>query len=85
MSIKDELTQEIEALQGLVRSPGWAILTKRIKAQSDVQMTLMRNAKSQDELLKATYTYMALADLPDAPAILIKTLGSKLQEHVKAK
>lgn len=69
---------QLEALMALDKHPGWLMLVDHLKKRSDMEMSAMRNAKSQDELLKHTYTYMALADLPNAP----KLLGSVLQQHL---
>jgi hypothetical protein len=72
------LREQIEDLMALASSPGWKYLTARIKGQCDAQMQTMRNAKSQEELLKATYTYLALHDLPEAPEMLIRVLTQQL-------
>lgn len=69
---------QLEALMALDKHPGWLMLVDHLKKRSDMEMSAMRNAKTQDELLKHTYTYMALADLPNAP----KLLGSVLQQHL---
>lgn len=76
---REKAKLDLEALQGLVRHPGWQLLSDRIKAQAAQQLAAMRNAPTQDALLKHTYTYIALADLPDAPEVLIKTLAQSLQ------
>lgn len=75
------MERNLEALQHLANHPGWQVLLAHLKGRSDSEMAQMRNAKSQDELLKHTYTYMALADLPNAPALLAGVLKMKLQEH----
>jgi hypothetical protein len=72
------LREQIEDLMVLQASPGWEYLCKRLQAQCDQQMSVMRNAKSQEELLKATYTYLALHDLPEAPKMLIQVLTQQL-------
>lgn len=78
-SNREQLIQEVEALQSLVRHPGWEILAAQIRASADVAMQKMRNGTTQDELLKNTYTYMALADLPTAPEVMIKHREQILQ------
>lgn len=78
-SNRELVIQEVEALQGLLRHPGWDILARQIKASADVAMQSMRNAPTQDELLKHTYTYIALADLPTAPEVMIKHREQILQ------
>ena len=79
----EQIEQELEEFEGLVRHPGWERLAARIRAQADNQMTKMRNAASQEELLKATYTYLALHDLPEAPTLLIRTLREQLKRTPK--
>lgn len=79
----EQRTVELEALQSLVHHPGWEALTRRMQAQADVQLGAMRNATSSDQLLKHTYTYMAITDMIAAPGVLIKTLAQQLQATKK--
>lgn len=84
MSSPESLAQDIEALQSLVRHPGWQFMIKQISNRKEFAMNSMRNAPTQDQLLKHTYTYMALADLAEAPDMLIKTFTQQLQALKKA-
>lgn len=76
-------TQQLEALQGLLRHPGWEVLGGRVRAMAETQLAAMRNAKNSDELLRHTYTYMAFKDLLDAPEMLARTLAQQLQSTQK--
>lgn len=76
---RNSLQEQIEALQSLLTHPGWNILCKRIRAQADQHMTNMKMATSQESLLKATYTYLALHDLPEAPETMLRVLTQQLQ------
>lgn len=80
---REQIVQELEALQGLVNHPGWEVLKTRIKAQADSQLGAMRNSSTSDVLLRHTYTYMAMTDLIEAPAVLIRTLAQLLQNTKK--
>lgn len=74
------LTEQVEALQSLSTHPGWEILCKHLKGRTDVLMTEMKSAPSQEVMLKATYTYLALHDLPAAPAMMLQVLTQQLQQ-----
>lgn len=76
---KSDLEMQLEALQSLLHHPGWVIVTEQAKKTAAQQMSLMRNAPSQDELLKHTYTYMAVTDLLEVPSLLMKPLVQQLQ------
>lgn len=76
---KGDLEVQLEALQSLLHHPGWAIVTDQMKRNAASQMALMRNATSQDLLLKHTYTYMAVQDLLEVPSLLMKPLVQQLQ------
>jgi hypothetical protein len=78
-----EAENNLEALMALNKHPGWALLVEHLKARAENEMSAMRNSPSQDDLLKHTYTYMALADLPNAPALLASVLQMKLQSTKK--
>lgn len=78
MTAKQQLEQEIEDYESLVHHPGWERLVARIKGNADTQMSKMRNAPSQEELLKATYTYLALHDLPQVPEVILTALRAQL-------
>lgn len=80
---RQELEQTIEALQSLEHHPGWAIITAQLKRRADHEMVQMRNSTTQDSLLKHTYTYMALSDLPQAPRLLLEAMTRQLQSQTK--
>lgn len=80
---RDAIEAELEDLHSLVRHPGWARFAKRIEGQAENWMAAMRNAKQQEDLLKATYTYLALHDLTKGPDQLIAVLTEQLKRHPK--
>lgn len=61
-------------LKDLLEHDGWKLLEAQVRKTAADQFTKMRNAGSQDDLLKHTYTYMAMLDLLDSPHLLIKVL-----------
>lgn len=83
MAMKDDVEHQIEALQGLIRSPGWKFLEGHIERRASQMMSEMRNAPNQDALLKSTYTYIALKDVLTAPEVMLKPLVMTLQTLTK--
>lgn len=79
MSAHDDAVMQLEALQSLISHPGWHIIADQIKRTADSEFSKMRNAAVQDELLRHTYTYMALLDLLKVPELLMKPLVMQLQ------
>lgn len=80
---QNTLKDQIEALQSLISHPGWEYMCGRITAQCEAQMSAMRNAPTQEALLKATYTYLALQDLTKAPQMLLGVMAKQLQTTAK--
>ncbi len=70
---------QFEALQSLLQHPGWHILHDQMGRNAASAMAQMRNAKGPDELLKHTYTYMAVTDMMTAPDVMMKPLLQFLQ------
>ena len=83
MSNITDLEMQVEALASLLRHPGWVLMSERIKGRAEQAMSDMRNAKSSDDLLRHTYTYMALQDLPSAPRIMVEVMTAQLAAHQK--
>lgn len=79
MSTNNDATLQLEALQSLLQSPGWQILSDQIRRTAASQMDKMRNAASQESLLRHTYTFMALQDVLAVPDLLMKPLVMQLQ------
>lgn len=80
---KNDLEIQLEALQSLVRHPGWQIVVQQARRNIEASLAKMRNAKDSDELLKHTYTYMAVHDLLEVPDLLMKPLILQLQVLTK--
>lgn len=76
---KQDMTLQLEALQQLVQSPGWQLLEQSARKQADNALALMRNAKTNDELVRASITYMAINDVMAAPNTLMKVLVQNLE------
>jgi hypothetical protein len=85
MSNLDELHDKVEAFDSLTRHPGWLLLVDHLQKRASASMSEMRNAKTSDELLRHTYTYMALADLPKAPEMLRDVMAQNLQRALERK
>ena len=75
---RNEVAGQLEAFDSLIRHPGWVLYQERVKMQADSIMQLMERAAGPDELLKLTYTYMALKGLPN-PATLRDVLIQQLK------
>lgn len=80
-----ELMGQVEAYQLLVDNPGWQLLKAQLQARSDEALKKMRAAESGDMVLKYTYEYLALKDLPEAPAVLLQLLKAKLETELNRK
>ena len=78
-----EAENNLEALTALNKHPGSALSLEHTKPRTENDRSTLRHSRSQDDLLKHTYTYMALADLPNAPALLASVLQMKLQSTKK--
>ena len=76
---KDDIVMQFEALQSLLQHPGWHLLKDQMGRTAAQALSEMRNAKCQDDLLKATYTYMAVTDMQSAPEVMMKPLHQYLQ------
>lgn len=75
---KQDMELQLEALIGLVRHPGWKILEQQANKQAEDAMARMRNSKTNDDLLRASITYMAVKDVVSAPETLMKVLTQNL-------
>ena len=76
---KEDIVMQFEALQSLLNHPGWHLLRDQMGRTAADQLARMRNAPTQDDLLKATYTYMAVTDMQAAPEVMMKPLHQYLQ------
>lgn len=83
MNNRQLLEQEAEALQSLLHHPGWEYVMKRMRVKADTAMQGMRGAKTQDDLLKHTYTYLAVTELVNDPADHLKHVAQILQSTKK--
>ena len=77
-----DLMGQVEAYQLLVDNPGWQLLKATIQARADEALKKMRNADSGDMVLKHTYEFLALKDLPEAPSVILQLLKSKLESEL---
>lgn len=78
MSTKQDMELQLEAMISLVRHPGWKLLEAAAAKQADEAMARMRNSKSNDELVRASITYMAIKDVMSAPDTIMKVLTQNL-------
>lgn len=76
---KHDITLQVEALQSLLNHPGWQLVAQLATKQSDEAMKQMRNAKTNDELVRASITYMAIKDVVSAPELLLKVQLQNLE------
>ncbi len=76
---KEDIVMQFEALQSLLQHPGWHLLQDQMRRNAAQALSQMRNAKTQDDLLKHTYTYMAVSDMMTAPDVMMQPLHQYLQ------
>lgn len=76
---KQDMTLPLEALESLTRHPGWQIFKQQLDKEVETQLNFMRQAKSQEELLRFTYTYLALKNVVVAPDMMMKPLITNLE------
>lgn len=76
---KEDILMQFEALQSLLQHPGWHLLQDQMRRNANVALAEMRNAKTQEDLLRHTYTYMAVTDMVSAPDVMMKPLHQYLQ------
>lgn len=74
MSIVSDAAIQLEALQSLLQHPGWHIIEARIRGDLAQALARMKESKSSDELLRHTYTYIALGEILKTPELLMKPL-----------
>ncbi len=78
MSVQD-LEVEIATLRDFLKHPGWDLLSSRMRKVADSALTGMRNYKTQDDLHKHTFTYLANLDMIEAPKLLLTHAEARLK------
>lgn len=73
-----ELMGQVEAYQLLLDNPGWQLFKRHVQARASEALKNMKLATTSDMLLKHTYEFLALRDLPEAPEQLFQHLSTKL-------
>ncbi len=79
MTNQEQIVEQLEALQQLHSSRGWAVLRDILKAKAGVELQAMRKATDAHVLNKHTHTYLALLEVTELPEVLVKTLTQQLQ------
>lgn len=82
MSIQD-LEVEVATLRDFLKHPGWEMLSSRMKKVADASLQGMRNYKTQDDLHKHTFTYLANLDMVEAPRLLLTHAEARLKMEVE--
>lgn len=81
--MSNETGLNLEALQDLDSHPGWSQVRAHLEGKISDALTKMQGAKSPDELLKHTYTYLALRETLGIPDLLQNMLKVRLHNSKK--
>jgi hypothetical protein len=80
---RDHVEKLIDGYITLEQHPGWDQLVAQIRREAEATLSLMKQAKTGDELVRHTQTYITLLSIPEMPKKLYQTLQAQLQAHVK--
>lgn len=69
----------VEELDMLLRGGGWELVSKYLSAQIAQTESLMRAAKSSDELAQAAQRYLLLKDVLQIPSTLKRSYEIQLK------
>ena len=80
-----ELELQIDALQTMLKHPGWEIFAHEQSKQADALLTAMHAAKTSDELVRATVAYMTVKDVARKPEVMLSVLRDRLHSLTNRK
>lgn len=80
---RDDVAGQIDGYITLEQHPGWKQLVAQLHREAEMALSLMKSAKTSDELVRHTQTYLTLIGIPEMPRQMYRTLQAQLQAHVK--
>lgn len=80
---RDDVDKLVDGYITLEQHPGWHQLVTQIRREAEVTLSQMKQAKTNDELVRHTQTYLTLLSIPEMPRRMTQTLQSQLQAHAK--
>lgn len=73
----------VDAMDQLLRSPGWELLKVEMEKRKSVALSGIAAAKDSHELARHTYTYMTWNDVLNLAELHRNTLAQQLQQTMK--